>query len=202
MPLSAGTSRRYTVEEYFEIEQGSPEEKYEYREGVVVGMRELLAMSGGSVRHSLIAANTGAALGQRLRGGPCRVYSSDLRVAIPRKALFTYPDVTVVCGKADVEPHPAAGDTLTNPRLIVEVLSPSTETYVRGRKFDLYREIPSFAEYVLISQAEARVDTFFHRADGGWSFGPFAGLEAVAKLQSIEVDLPLADVYAGVEFPS
>ena len=200
MPLEP--TRRYTVEEYLELEGSSPQDKYEYRDGIIVNMREALAMAGGSGEHCLINANVIANLQMRLRGGPCRVYSNDLRVKIPRKTLFTYPDATVVCGPSLFEKHQSAGATLSNPKLIVEILSPSTELYDRGEKFALYREIPSLTEYVLISQSHPRAETYFRRDDGGWFFGPYSGLESVAKLLSLNIDLPLAEVYAGIEFPS
>lgn len=200
MTVSFEPTRRYTVEEYLELEGKTPEEKFEYRDGFVVAMREALGMAGGSVQHALIKTNLIGAMGNRLKGGPCRVYGNDLRVRIPRKALYTYPDATVVCGEAQFETHRSAGATLTNPRLIVEVLSPSTELYDRGDKFALYREIPCFVEYVLVSQAYPRIETYFHRDDGGWSFGPYEGPDAVAKLLSVGIDLPLAEVYENVEF--
>lgn len=201
MTVSFEPTRRYTVEEYLELEGKTPEEKFEYRDGIVVAMREALAMAGGSLQHVAINTNLVTALGNRLKGGPCRAYGNDLRVRIPRKTLYTYPDMSVVCGEAQTEKHGSAGETLLNPRLIVEVLSPSTERYDRGDKFAMYREIPSFVEYVLVSQTHPRIETFFHHEDGGWSFGPYEGLHAVAKLLSIGVELPLAEVYEGIEFP-
>jgi Uma2 family endonuclease len=200
MTVSYEPTRRYTVDEYLALEASWPEEKFEFRNGSVVAMRAALGMARGVPEHCLINANVIAALGQRLKGGRCRVYSNDLRVRVPRKTLYTYPDATVVCGELEREEHGAAGATCMNPRLIVEILSPSTETYDRGRKFDLYREIPSFVEYVLIAQAEPRVETFYRRDDGGWSFGPYAGLDAAAKLLSLQIDLPLAEVFDGVRF--
>jgi Uma2 family endonuclease len=201
MTVSFEPNRRYTVEEYLELEGNTPEEKFEFRDGIVVAMREALAMAGGSLRHVIINTSLIGTLRDRLRGGPCRVYGNDLRVRIPRKALYTYPDSAVVCGEAQFENHGSAGATLINPRLIVEILSPSTELYDRGDKFALYREIPSLVEYVLVSQAHPRVETFFHREDGGWSFGPCEGADAVARLQSVGIELPLAELYDGVEFP-
>jgi Uma2 family endonuclease len=149
----------------------------------------------------VINTNLIAAMGNRLKGGPCRVYGNDLRVRIPRKTLYTYPDVTVVCEEPQIETHKHGGATLTNPRLIVEVLSPATERYDRGDKFALYREIPSLVEHVLVSQSQSRIETFFHRDDGGWSFFPHEGADAVARLQSLQIDLPLSEVYDRVEFP-
>lgn len=202
MTLSIEPNRRYTVEEYLEIEGKHPQEKYEYREGIIVNMREALAMAGGSGDHCLINANVIRAIGNRLAGGPCRVYSNDLRIQIPRKALYTYPDAVVVCGQPQFESHATAGVTCVNPRVILEVLSPSTELYDRTRKFSLYRDIPTLVEYVLISQSDPRVETFFRHSDGGWSFGPSDGLEKIARLRSIEIDLPLSEVYEGITFVS
>ncbi len=201
MTVSLDPTRRYTVEEYLDLEGRSPESKYEYRNGLIVNMREALAMAGGSEEHCLINANVIAALANRLKGGPCRVYSNDLRIRIPRKTLYTFPDAAVVCGKTESEQHKTAGVTIINPTVILEVLSPSTELYDRGEKFSLYREIPSLREYVLVSQASARIETFYRRDDGGWSFGPFEGLEAVAKLLSLNIDLPLSEVYANLTLP-
>jgi Uma2 family endonuclease len=124
-----------------------------------------------------------------------------MRVRIPRSTLYTYPDVSIVCGEARIETDRFGVPTLLNPKLIVEVLSPSTESYDRNRKFDLYRQLESLREYVLAWQTEARVQTFFRRDDGGWSFDAFAGKDAVAKLLSLNIDLPLAEIYANVELP-
>lgn len=202
MTLPYEPTRRYTVEQYLELEADRPQEKYEYRDGLIINMREALAMAGGSAEHSLIAMNAGGELRARLKdGGNCRVFGSDLRVLIPRKTLYTYPDITIVCGESKTEPHLRAGLTLSNPRVLVEVLSPSTELYDRGEKFALYREIPSLVEYVLISQSHRRIETYFRHEDGGWFFNVAEGLESAAKLLSLKIELPLAEVFAGVEFP-
>jgi Uma2 family endonuclease len=201
--------RRYTVEEYLQLEANSPEEKYEYNDGIVVPMREVhakgregevLAMAGGSHHHVLIGSNLVGELRNRLKGTGCRAYT-DLRIRIPRKTLYTYPDGTIVCGEHQFDQHSSAGATLTNPRVIIEVLSPSTERFDRGDKFALYREIPSLAEYVLVSQLHPRVETFFRRDDGGWSFRSFDGLKAVLTLQAVKIGLPLTEIFSGVEFP-
>lgn len=202
MTLPLEPTRRMTVEEYLELEARSPEIKYEYRNGVIVDMREGLAMAGGSGDHGLITVNVSGELRSRFKGSDCRAYSGDVRVRIPRKTLYTYPDVSVACGEAHFETGPFGGQTLLNPRLIVEVLSPSTELYDRGEKFALYREIPSLREYVLVSQSVPRIETYFRRDDGGWSFGPYEGIAAAAKLLSVNIDLPLGEVFSGVEFPS
>jgi Uma2 family endonuclease len=201
MTLSLPPNRRYTVEEYLELDEASPQAKLEYREGAIVNMREALAMAGGSINHGLITVNVSGELRSRLKGGDCRVHSSDVRIRIPSKRLYTYPDVSVACGESQVESGPSGGQTLLNPRLITEILSPSTEDYDRGRKFELYRDIPSLREYVLVWQTEARVQTFFRHDDGGWFFDAFAGTDAVARLLSLGIDLPLAEVYAKITLP-
>lgn len=190
MPLE---KRPYTVQEYLAFERESPE-RHEYHDG------EIFVMMGGSINHSLIVANVISGLHSRLLGKPCRVYDANLRLRIPRKVLYTYPDVTVICGQPKVDPDDSAGQTVINPRLIVEVLSPSTEGYDRGEKFDRYRELETLQEYVLISQSVPRIEIFFRQQSGNWLFTPVSGVENTARLNSLEIDLPLAEAYAGVEF--
>ena len=122
------------------------------------------------------------------------------RVLVDRTGLYTYPDFLIVCG--EVETAEGDPDTITNPRVIVEVLSPSTERYDRGAKFRNYQQVPSLTEYVLVAQDEAVVERFTRQADGSWALVSFVGLEAVLELRSVAVRVPLADIYAGVEFPA
>jgi Uma2 family endonuclease len=194
------SDRRYTVEEYFEIERGS-NERHEYIEGLIIPLSELLAMAGGSFNHGLIAGNVARGLGNRLQNGPCRVVQSELRVRIPRRSLYVYPDVVVVCDKPEFDPERKAGDSLTNPRIVVEVLSPSTERYDRGDKFKRYLELDSLREYVLISQVEPSVESFLRQDDGSWRLDFVKGLDAVAKFRSLSIELPMSEIYATVEFP-
>jgi Uma2 family endonuclease len=188
------TKRLYAIGEYLRLERDALE-KHEYRDG------QILLMAGGTINHSLIVANVIREIGNLLAGKPCRVFDSNLRVGVPRKVLYTYPDVTVICGRHEPDPNDDAGETINNPRLIVEVLSPSTEGYDRGEKFNRYLQLASLQEYVLVSQNVPRVETYFRQADGTWLFTPVSGLEAAAKLRTVEIELPLAGVYAGVEFP-
>ena len=193
MGMAAEQRRFFTVEEYLRLEKDSLE-KHEYRDG------EILAMARGTADHSLILANVIGELRNRLKGTPCRLYESNLRVKIARKVLYAYPDTTIVCGPSQFDPQDANKTTIINPRVIIEVLSPSTEAYDRGAKFTRYREIESFEEYVLIAQDEPSVETFLRQADGTWSFAAFAGRDAIAKIRCLSVDLPMSEVYAGVEF--
>ncbi len=179
-----------TLQEYFRLEEAS-EERHEYLDGIVT------AMAGGTARHSLLIMNVGAAIHGQLRGKSCRVYESSLRVKVELTELHTFPDLSIICGKPEFDPN-APADTATNPTVILEVLSDSTEAHDRGRKFHHFQQIPTLREYVLVSQDEPSVEVF-RRVDGAWTYHHFAGLEAVAQLESVGVELALADVYAGAE---
>ncbi|MBY0460747.1 MAG: Uma2 family endonuclease, partial [Gemmataceae bacterium] len=149
--------------------------------------------------HNTVAMNLGGEIHARLKGGPCRPYMQDQRVLVNRTGLYTYPDLLIVCG--EVETAVGDDDTITNPRVVVEVLSPSTERYDRTTKFRHYQQLPSVQEYVLVSQDEAVVERFTRQADGSWALVSFVGLEAVLTLNSVSVQVPLVDIYAGVQFP-
>ena len=184
-----------TVEEYLRFEAAAADVRHEFRDGVAV------AMSGGTYTHSQIIVNVGGELRSRLKGKGCTTLESNMRVRIPRKAKYYYPDLPVVCGSPEFDPAGPAETTLLNPRLIVEVLSDSTEAFDRGAKFTDYREIESLREYVLVSQHAPLVEVYLRQDDGTWRFQPSAGLAATARLQSIGIELPLAEVYAGVTLP-
>lgn len=173
-------------EEYLAIERRS-DIKSEYLDG------EMFAMTGGSLRHNLIVANLIRELGLQLKKRPCQVFPSDLRVHIPATGLYTYPDVHVVCG--DPRLADEHQDTLLNPTLIIEVLSPTTEAYDRGKKFEHYRSLESFVEYLLVSQSEPRVEQFLRQDGNRWLFSEAVGLEATLPLPSIQGELALGEIY-------
>jgi Uma2 family endonuclease len=185
---------RFSVEEYLRLEAEAAE-RHEYRDG------EIVAMAGGSPEHSLIIANLIREVGNQLKGSPCRVYDSNLRIRIPRSTLYTYPDLSVVCGEPQFDPQDRRRTTILNPRVLFEVLSEGTEAYDRGDKFRRYLQIESLQEYVLLSQSSPWAGSYLRRDDGSWLFTPAAGLGAVIKLQSVEIELPLAEAYAGITFP-
>jgi Uma2 family endonuclease len=195
---------RYTLAEYLEMEKTAVE-KHEFYEGEIRSLScKPLGHSGrdgGMINHSLIMVNVIGEMRNRLKGKPCKVFDSKLRVRIPGKVLYISPDLSVIRGSIQKDPDDTTGQTVVNPRLIVEVLSPTTEAYDRGEKFRFYREIESLEEYVLISQSSARVETFYRQADGTWLFSAFAGIESKATLRSLEIELSLAEVFEGVEFP-
>ncbi|HEY8748971.1 MAG TPA: Uma2 family endonuclease [Tepidisphaeraceae bacterium] len=192
--------RHYSVEEYLQLESQSPE-KHEFWDGFIVNLSQLIGMAGGTYEHSLITVSFARALGNQLQGGSCRVMSPDMRIKLPRSPLYFYPDASVICGQPQFDPESDSRTTLLNPRVIIEVISPSTEVYDRGKKLVKYIEIPTLEEYVLISQAEPRIDTYFRHTDGSWTFSVWSGLEAVLNLRALEIKIPLAEVYAGIEFP-
>ncbi len=182
-----------SIAEYLKYENAATN-KHEYRDG------DIVAMAGDSYNHSLIAASFIRALGNALVGKPCRVLDSNLRIGIPRTPLYTYPDLSVICGPAQMDPQDPSGHTATNPRVLVEILSPSTEAYDRGEKFSRYRTLESLEEYVLISQDTPRVEVFHRQADGTWVFTSISGLDGRVRLASVQAQVSLAEVYAGVEF--
>lgn len=188
--MSVLPSKNWTVEEYLAFERAS-EEKHEFVGG------EVYLMTGASRKPNLITGNVNTSLNNQLRELPCEVYINDMRVRI-QKREYVYPDVIVMCGEAQLEDEHL--DTLLNPTVIIEVLSPSTEQYDRGRKFRNYRLLDSLQEYVLVAQDSARVERYLRQADGQWLFSDTAGLEASVDLISIGCTLLLADIYNKVTF--
>ncbi len=179
----------YTEAEYFEFERTSVG-RWEYVDG------EIRAMSGGTLDHSAISMNIGRALGNVLVPRGCRIYGSDAKIHTGN-GVNTFPDMFVICGQSQL--YMGKTDVAINPLLIVEVLSPSTEGYDRGEKFEHYKTIASLQDYLLVNQNEARVELFFRR-DGTWEKQSMTGLESRIYLPSVGVDLALSDVYATIEF--
>lgn len=158
---------------------------------------ELYVKTGSNRNHNIIVGNIGARLNSSLREQPCLVSMVDLRVYIPAKRSYFYPDVTVVCGEEHfTDPH---NDTLLNPTVIIEVVSPSTENYDRTTKFEPYRQIPSLREYLLIAQNRVYVEHFVRQPDHQWLVKFYTDHEAVIALGSIQVSLMVDDVYSKVE---
>jgi Uma2 family endonuclease len=190
--MSTAPLRRFAVEEYLALERDS-DTKHEYYDG------QIFAMAGASEAHNLIGANLVRAIGNQLLDRDCRLYPGDMRVLLPT-GLYTYPDASLVCGPRDIQTLSGL-DTLTNPTLIVEVLSKSTEAYDLGVKFDHYRAIPSLLQYLLLRQDRPRAYLYRRQADGSWVLTTADGLTASIVLPEMGVTLPLADLYAKVDFP-
>jgi Uma2 family endonuclease len=179
-----------TPEEYLKFERQS-EIKHEYLNG------EIFAMSGASERHNLIVFNTIAILHGQLRKRPCKAYPSDMRVRVKGTSFYTYPDISAVCGNAEFEDDVL--DTLLNPSTIIEVLSPSTENYNRGKKFQQYRKLDSLQDYLLIAQDSMRIEHYARQGEQ-WILTDVAGADGVVTLASIGCALSLSDVYEKVTF--
>lgn len=180
-----------TEAEYLKFERSS-DTKHEYIDGHVYDM------AGASEAHSLITVNLITSLRTQLKGSPCKVYSSDMRIKVPATGLHTYPDLSVMYGEAEFADDEF--DTLVNPTLLIEVLSPSTESYDRGKKFQQYRLLPSLKEYLLVSQDSARIERFLVQEADFWQFNDVQGLTSDIHLPSIDCTLSFSEVYDLVTF--
>lgn len=175
-------------DEYLAIERGS-EEKHHFLDG------ELWAMSGGTLHHSTLQTRMIVLIGSALRGSPCAPHASDLRVVMPDTGDACYPDVTVICGP--VQPAAHDPDAATNPTVLVEVLSPASEAYDRGRKFEKYRTLATLREYVLVAHDRPHVEVFRRGADGLWTLHEHRAGEAV-ELESVGVRVVMDELYEGI----
>ncbi|MDD2722946.1 MAG: Uma2 family endonuclease [Methylovulum sp.] len=175
----------YTAEEYLTLERNAPY-KSEFHNG------QIFAMTGASRKHNLVSINIAAELRSQLKKRPCEAYINDMRVKAAEMRSYYYPDIAVVCGVARFEDNML--DTLLNPTVVIEVLSPSTEAYDRGGKFSHYRKIASLREYLLVAQDQPIIECFT-RQENGWVLTETTGLDAVVKLASIDCSLSLREVY-------
>ena len=189
--MSAQPLPYYTMEQYAALE-----DEAEYKSEFIAG--RIYAMSGGTPKHSLIAGNIIRELGNLLKRGPCQVYTSDLRIGIMPIDVETYPDVTIVCGEPHVNPFDK--NSIINPSVIFEVLSPSTERYDRGEKWARYRRLDSLEEYILVSQDKPEVEQYIRQDSGLWSYKAVEGLDAASVLTVLGAVLPLAEIYDRITF--
>ena len=185
-----------TEADYFAADHAS-DSKLDFIDGKIIDSRALVyAMAGGALEHSAVSSNIIGELRQRLKGKPCRVHGSELRVAMPR-GNYVYPDALVYCGEPVLREE-GPSDTLMNPLAVYEVLSPSTEKTDRGPKLDDYMATPSIQEIVLVRPDAARVERYI-RDEAGWRWEATVGLGAT--LRTVGVEIPMAEVYAGVTLP-
>ncbi len=185
--MSATFAPKLSVEEYLAIDRLA-ELKSEYHDG------EMFPINAVSWEHAIIAVNLAALLHGALRGGTCRTAISPIRVRVS-PTQFVYPDLAVVCNEPAFTDEKV--DTITNPKVVVEILSPSTADYDYGGKFQLYRRLESFEEYVLVFQKEPRVEVFRKAPDGRWVLTTYEGTGAKVEVESLAVSIPMADIYAG-----
>lgn len=183
--------KRYTEEEYLEMERAS-DVKHEYYQG------EIFAMAGAGTSHNVIFSNVFVRAGIQLLNKPCRPYGSDMRINIPENTLYTYPDISIICG--DPITKDEKKDTALLPTIIIEILSKSTRDYDLGTKFELYRDIPTLKEYILIDSENIGVKTFRINEHNHWELEEFKSLQEIVMIPTVGVSLAMQDIYNGVSF--
>ena len=181
-----------TIEEYIEFDKNA-EGRYEYFDG------EIFAMAGGSPEHARISGNVFASLHDKSRGSKCEAFNSDMHIKVPAALPYRYPDVSVVCGEPMFEEQLGV-KLLLNPLVLIEALSPSTEGYDLGKKFTEYKSIPSFREYLAVSQTHPHVIQYVRHADGFWVRHDIEGIESEVLLESLNVSLLLSEIYERMNF--
>lgn len=191
--MSAFPNRKYSLDEYFDLERSS-NERYEYWDG------DIFCMSGVSEAHAQIETNSITSLTNKLGGKKCRVFPAKMRIKVPSLPPYRYADVSVACAKPVFEKIGGV-DVLTNPSLIIEVLSDSTEAYDRGDKFTHYKSVSSFIGYMLIAQHRPHITHYEKNSDGSWSYSEINELSASLHLGSVDCTLELTEIYRDVTFP-
>jgi Uma2 family endonuclease len=192
-PVEACGKKHFTPEEYLEWEELQPG-KHEYFQG------EIFDMAGSGDRHNLIFSNLFVELGSKLKGKSCKPYGSDFRIHIPQNTLYTYPDITVVCG--DIISDEPDEEKLKLPLALFEILSPATRNYDRGDKFKLYRDIPSLKEYILIDSTTISVEAWHINSVNRWELREYKQLAEILDMPSLGITLPLTDIYEGAKLKS
>lgn len=175
-----------TQMEYLSAERAASQ-KYEYYNG------EVFAMSGASLKHNVIFRNTYIKLGLKLQGKSCQPFGSDLRIHIPKNTLYTYPDITIICGEPETTDDTT--DTISNPTVIIEILSKSKRDYDKGSKFTLYRDIPTLKDYILIDSESVRVEKYSRNVDNSWLLNEYKTEKDSLLIESIQESLSLSDIY-------
>lgn len=181
----------FSAQDYLELEE-SAEYKSEYYQG------EIFAMAGSSFNHNQIAGNIYSQLRLRQEKHSCRVTIGDLKLWIEEIDFFTYPDLMIICDQPRF--YPRRTDIILNPLVIIEVLSRSTEAYDRGKKFQFYRSIPTFQEYILIDQYSVHIDQFYQESKGKWMLRDYNDSKDILKFSKIDFEIPLEKIYALVDF--
>ena len=190
-PAIAYGKQHFTIEEYLEMENNA-DDKHEFYRG------EIFAMSGAKLAHNIIAKNLSGNLFLKLKGKPCQPYGSDTRIHIPSNTLFTYPDISIICG----EPLTLNSDNwnVLNPTVIIEILSSSTKNYDRGEKFRLYRDITTLKEYILVDSESIYVEAFSINSNNHWELTEYKNSFDTLVFHSISEAVTLAEIYEGVKF--
>ncbi len=192
------STKKYTPEEYLALEDKA-EYKSEYWDGYIIPLHGVPpTLAGADINHIQIVTNLIETLSPKLKKKQCRTFSNDLKVWISSREKFLYPDVAVVCGKLDF--YKLRRDVVTNPKLIIEVLSDSTAAFDRSEKLWMYQNLESLDEYVLISQEKAVVEQYLRREDGNWIYRATIGIESSVNFESVDLKIKLKDIYELVDF--
>ena len=186
-PAVAYDKQKFTIEEYLQMERAS-DVKHEYYQG------EIFAMAGASPRHSFISSNLITELHNRLKTSPCFPHGSDMRIHIPENTLFTYPDISIICG--DINTFDKDKDTAIQPIILIEILSKSTRNYDRGGKFKLYRDIPTLKEYMLVDSEIINVEIWRLNERNHWELEEYKNLKDIVTLPAINVSISMEEIYA------
>ncbi|MBX3240678.1 MAG: Uma2 family endonuclease [Chitinophagaceae bacterium] len=189
-PAVAYGKQKFTIEEYLSMEEAATE-KHEYYKG------EIFDMSAPKIPHNIIFRNLFGELVIKLKGKPCQPFGSEQRIHIESNTLFTYPDISIICG----EPETLNNDNwnVLNPDVIIEILSPSTKNYDRGEKFKLYLDIPTLKEYILVDSESIHIEIFRLNEARHWELEEYKSAEETLYIQTINENIPVADIYAGVK---
>ncbi len=166
-------------------------EKHEFFKG------EIFAMAGAGARHNVIFSNLFTDIGMRLKGKPCKPYGSDMRIHVAKNTLFTYPDISIICG--EIIPSELDEDTATLPTVLIEILSPSTKDYDRGGKFILYRDIPTLKEYIMVDSQAIFIEAYRVNERGHWELEEYRSVENILTILSVDVSMPLKEIYEGTK---
>jgi Uma2 family endonuclease len=193
MALAKLQPKLYAPDEYLALEEAATY-KSEYFHG------EIFAMTGGSANHNRISGNVHTVLNNGLRSTRCETFNSDMRLLVKAHSLYTYPDTMVICGR--IEFAKDCNDTVINPTVLVEVLSPSTQDHDRGQKFEFYRTLDSFQDYLIIHQDRVYIEYHHKLADKRWVLTEFSDIEASLTLQSLNFEIPLRRIYERVDWLS
>lgn len=189
-PVAAYGKNRFSKDEYLDMEKNS-DVKHEFYRG------EIFAMAGAGIRHNIIFANLFGELAQKLKGNKCRPYGSDLLIHIPENTLYTYPDISIICG--DILDKNDFDGGVVNPAVIVEILSTSTKTYDRGDKFKLYRDIPTLKEYILIDSESINIEAFRINKENHWELEEYKTIDETLNIAAVSTAISLFDIYEGTK---
>jgi len=189
-PAIAYSQQKISIEEYLEMENASLE-KHEYYKG------EVFAMSGAKVPHNTISTNLLMMLAQKLRGKKCRPFNSDQRIHIPANTLFTYPDISIICGEVITLNNDEYN--VLNPTVIIEVLSKSTKNYDRGEKFKLYRDIPTLKEYILVDSESIHIEIFRLNEKNHWELEEYNDASESIPIKAINETILISEIYDDVK---